>query len=443
MAAKARGAPRSETADSSRTSCCVATVRAQPRARSQHYADSASRRRRVLNINSAMAVLVCASYAIVGLAVGHPVWRTQLVNLLAAAVFAAVPLLHRFGELVAPLTFICTAYLAIFVICWNVGTGSGLQFFFLVTACLVVLQLGIEHIALAATLAAIAAALVIALEFLVPRNTGLQPAWAQSMGFVIAAVSACVMVVVTMWYALREIARAEAVMEVEYDRSEALLANIMPASIAARLKNPAHNIIADKYDEASVLFADIAGFTERASSIDSTELIQFLDRLYTEFDALVDKHGLEKIKVSGDSYMVVSGVPWPRHDHVQALADLALDMADAAAELKDPHGRALPLRIGLATGPVVAGVVGSRRFFYDVWGDAVNVASRMESTDPEGRIQVPQEVYERLKDDFVLEERGDVEVKGKGVMHTWYLVGRKPGARSGRLHSGAPQIAGV
>ncbi|MDA3660711.1 adenylate/guanylate cyclase domain-containing protein [Mycobacterium xenopi] len=443
MAAKARGAPRSETADSSRTSCCVATVRAQPRARSQHYADSASRRRRVLNLNSAMAVLVCASYAIVGLAVGHPVWRTQLVNLLAAAVFAAVPLLHRFGELVAPLTFICTAYLAIFVICWNVGTGSGLQFFFLVTACLVVLQLGIEHIALAATLAAIAAALVIALEFLVPRNTGLQPAWAQSMGFVIAAVSACVMVVVTMWYALREIARAEAVMEVEYDRSEALLANIMPASIAARLKNPAHNIIADKYDEASVLFADIAGFTERASSIDSTELIQFLDRLYTEFDALVDKHGLEKIKVSGDSYMVVSGVPWPRHDHVQALADLALDMADAAAELKDPHGRALPLRIGLATGPVVAGVVGSRRFFYDVWGDAVNVASRMESTDPEGRIQVPQEVYERLKDDFVLEERGDVEVKGKGVMHTWYLVGRKPGARSGRLHSGAPQIAGV
>ncbi|HZU47104.1 MAG TPA: adenylate/guanylate cyclase domain-containing protein, partial [Mycobacterium sp.] len=251
------------------------------------------------------------------------------------------------------------------------------------------------------------------------------------------------MVVVTMWYALREIARAEAVMEVEYDRSEALLANIMPASVAARLKDPAHNVIADKYDEASVLFADIAGFTERASATAPTELIEFLDRLYTEFDALVDKHGLEKIKVSGDSYMVVSGVPWPRHDHVHALADLALDMADAAADLKDPHGRALPLRIGLATGPVVAGVVGSRRFFYDVWGDAVNVASRMESTDPEGRIQVPQDVYERLKDDFVLEERGDIEVKGKGVMHTWYLVGRKPGARSISVRSEDAQTANV
>ncbi|KMV21687.1 adenylate cyclase [Mycobacterium heckeshornense] len=418
-------------------------MRAQPRARSQHYADSASRRRRVLNINAAMAVLVCASYAVVGLAVGHQVWRTQLVNLVAAAVFAAVPLLHRFTELVAPLIFIFTAYVAIFVICWNVGTGSGLQFFFLVTACLVVLQLGIEHIALAATLAAIAAALVIALEFLVPRNTGLQPDWAQSAGFVLAAVSACLMVVVTMWYALREIARAEAVMEIEYDRSEALLANIMPPSIAARLKDPVHNIIADKYDEASVLFADIAGFTQRASGIDPARLIEFLDRLYTEFDTLVDKHGLEKIKVSGDSYMVVSGVPWPRHDHLHALAELALDMADAAAELKDPDGHAIPLRIGLATGPVVAGVVGSRRFFYDVWGDAVNVASRMESTDTEGRIQVPQDVYERLKNDFVFEERGDVDVKGKGVMHTWYLVGRKPGTRATRLRSGAPQIAGV
>jgi adenylate cyclase len=118
-------------------------------------------------------------------------------------------------------------------------------------------------------------------------------------------------------------------------------------------------------------------------------------------------------------------VPKPRHDHVQAIACLALDMADAVAELKDSQGRAVPLRIGMASGPVVAGVVGARKFFYDVWGDAVNVASRMESTDVEGRIQVPQAVYERLKDDYVLEERGLIDVKGKGPMHTWYLVGRR------------------
>jgi adenylate cyclase len=134
---------------------------------------------------------------------------------------------------------------------------------------------------------------------------------------------------------------------------------------------------------------------------------------------------LEKVKTSGDSYMVVSGVPTSRPDHLEALANLALDIADTVAELRDPNGRPVPLRIGLAAGPVVAGVVGARRFFYDVWGDAVNVASRMQSTDDVGRIQVPHDVYERLKHDFVFEERGDVEVKGKGVMHTWYLVGRR------------------
>lgn len=415
----------------------------QPRARNQHYAESFARRVRVLNINAWMAVFVCGGYGIVGVFAGAGMSRPQVVDILAALIFAAVPLLHRFGELVAPLTFFCASYVSIFVISWNVGTGTGLQFFLLVTACLVVLQLGTEHIALAATLAAVAAGLVIALEFLVPRDTGLQPPWAVSLGFIIAAVSACMMVVVTMWYALRWIERAEAVMEVEYERSEALLGNMLPASIAARLKDPAREVIADKYDDASVLFADIAGFTKRASDTAPADLVHFLDRLYNSFDALVELHGLEKIKVSGDCYMVVSGVPWPRSDHVEALADLALDMADAVAGLKDPHGRDIALRMGLASGPVVAGVVGSRRFFYDVWGDAVNVASRMESTDTEGHIQVPQAVYERLKKDFVLQERGDVEVKGKGVMRTWYLVGRKPGAGAAQVHADAPQTASV
>jgi adenylate cyclase len=407
-------------------------VRKQARARSQHYADSAARRRRVLDINSWMAVLVCGGYGLVGLFAGAGASQAQVIDILAALIFAAVPHLHRFGELAAPLTFVGASYVSIVAITWNVGTGNGLQFFLLVTACLVVLQLGIEHIALASTLAAVAAGLVIALEFSVPRNTGTTPPWAMSLGFAIAAVSACALVVVTMWYALREIARAEAVMESEYERSEALLSNMLPASIVARLKDPERQVIADKYDDASVLFADIAGFTERASDTAPADLVCFLDRLYTDFDALVDKHGLEKIKVSGDCYMVVSGVPWPRHDHVEALADLALDMADAVTGLRDPHGRAVPLRIGIACGPVVAGVVGSRRFFYDVWGDAVNVASRMESTDTEGHIQVPEMVYERLKHNFVLRKRGDIEVKGKGVMRTWYLVGRLPQTGAGR-----------
>ncbi|MBS4729626.1 adenylate/guanylate cyclase domain-containing protein [Mycobacterium sp. SM1] len=403
----------------------VAAVPARSRARVRHYADNAARRRRVLNVSAALAVAVSGILIALGFFAQPVVWWVQAISLVAAAIFAAVPLLHRFGALVAPLTFFGTAYVAIFINCVNVGTGSGLQFFFLVAACLVVLQLGIERIALAGALAAVAAGLVIALEFLVPRDTGLRPAWVQPLGFVLTTVSACVMVVVTVWYALRDAARAEAAMEAEYERSEALLANIMPASIAERLKDPAHGIIADKYDEASVLFADIADFTAKASDMAPDSLIRFLDRVYSEFDTLVERHGLEKIKVSGDSYMVVSGVPHPRPDHVEALAELALDMADAAGKLRDADGNGLPLRIGLATGPVVAGVVGSRRFFYDVWGDAVNVASRMEATDSVGSIQVPEAVYERLKNDFVLRARGRVEVKGKGVLRTWYLTGRK------------------
>jgi adenylate cyclase len=310
-------------------------------------------------------------------------------------------------------------------VCWHLGTGSGMSFYYLVAATLMVLILGVDHIVLASVVAAFGAATVITLEMTVPYNTGAQPDWAFKSGFIFNVIAAWVMVVAVVWYGLRELRRAREAMEAEYERSERLLTNILPATVAERLKDPSRNIIADKYDDASILFADIAGYTKRASDTSPTDLVRFLDRLYTDLDALVDQHRLEKVKSSGDSYMVVSGVPEPRRDHIEALACLALDMADAVADLKDPHGRDVPIRIGLAAGPVVAGVVGARKFFYDVWGDAVNLASRMETTDVEGRIQVPQDVYERLNHAFVLEERGKIEVKGKGVMHTWYLIGRR------------------
>lgn len=421
----------------------MAAARAQSRDRNQHYADSAARQYRVLTIAAWLAVIVSANFVVLQVVTGAWIWQMILLNVVSAAIFAGVPWLHRFGDLVAPLTFIGAAYVTVSASCWDAGTSSGSQYFLIVGACLVVLLLGLEHIALAASLAAIAAGLVIGLEFLVPRDTGLIPAWAQSMMFVVTIISACVMVFITVWYALRDTQRAETVMESEFQRSEALLANMLPGSIAERLKSADRNVIADKYDEASVLFADIVGFTERASSTAPADLVRFLDRLYGAFDELVDKHGLEKIKVSGDSYMVVSGVPRARPDHAFALADFAIDMANVAAALDDPHGQAVPLRIGMACGPVVAGVVGSRRFFYDVWGDAVNVASRMEATDSVGRIQVPEGMYERLKHDFVLQERGRIEIKGKGVMRTWYLIGRRAGEEPTDLRAEDPRTVHV
>jgi adenylate cyclase len=394
-------------------------------ARTRDRAERVARHLRVLTVAARIGAVISAFFGIQQLVIGHYALWISVVNLVAAVIFFFIPLLYRFGDLVAPLVFFVVSYLAITMVGWHIGTDSGVQFYFLVAASIMVLVLGIEHVVLASALAALGAATVIALEFLVPDDTGVLPPWAQTSGFVITTISAWVLAVAVIAYALREIARARVAMEAEYERSERLLTNILPATIAERLKDPSRNIIADKYDDASILFADIAGYTKRASDTTPTDLVRFLDRLYTDLDALVDLHGLEKVKTSGDSYMVVSGVPQPRADHVEALACLALDMADAVADLKDPQGRAVPLRIGLATGPVVAGVVGARKFFYDVWGDAVNVASRMETTDVEGRIQVPQNVYERLNDTFLLEERGDVDIKGKGVMHTWYLVARR------------------
>jgi adenylate cyclase len=406
---------------------CVPEMALQSRmpARTRHYAEAVIRRLRVLTIATWIASTVSAIFGTFQLVMGGPGWWIGLLNLVFAALFLAIRLLYRLGELIAPLTFFVFAYLSVTFICYSVGTNSGLQFYYLVSASLVVLVLGIERIVMSAVIVTLGLGACVAIELTVPQDRGLGPPWVLTAGFILSAVSATLMVFATVWYALRETDRAERAMEAEYQRSEKLLANILPASVAERLKDPAHAIIADRYDDASILFADIAGYTKRASDTSPTDLVRFLDRLYTDLDGLVDRHGLEKVKSSGDSYMVVSGVPHPRPDHVEALACLALDMAEAVADLKDPQGRAVPLRIGLAAGPVVAGVVGARKFFYDVWGDAVNVAARMETTDEEGRIQVPHSVYERIRHSFLLVERGDVDVKGKGIIHTWYLVGRR------------------
>lgn len=403
-------------------------------ARNRHYDGATAQRRRLLSVAITIGVIVTAGFGVMQLLLGEGFWYVGLVDLGIAALFAAVPLLYRFGDLIAPLAFITVAYLSMTFLCWHFGTGTGVQFYFLIAGAAAVMVVGIERVGLAIAVAAVGVSLLIALEFTVPRDTGEQPGWFITVGFIVNTISAGAMALAVVWYGLRQIASAEAAMEREYARSEALLSNILPASIAERLKDRSQSVIADKYDDASILFADIAGYTERASDTSPEELVAFLDDLYSNLDALVTRHGLEKVKTSGDAYMVVSGVPQPRPDHLEAMADFALDIADTVAGLTDSRGRGVPLRIGLASGPVVAGVVGSQRFFYDVWGDAVNVASRMESTAAVGRIQLPQSVYQRLSDRFVFEERGDVDVKGKGVMHTWYLVG--PNGQRGRV----PQI---
>ena len=205
-------------------------------------------------------------------------------------------------------------------------------------------------------------------------------------------------------------------------RADGLLLNILPAEIADQLKTDRRQI-AQHYDAASVLFADVVDFTSLASALSAAEIVDLLDRLFTDFDDLVDRHGVEKIKTIGDAYMVAAGVPRERPDHAKVLATLALEMCTIAARHHRADGTAIRLRIGIDSGPVVAGVIGRRKFIYDLWGDTVNVASRMESHGVPGRIQIGEPTYDLIKDDFVCEPRGEVEVKGKGGVRTWYLVG--------------------
>jgi adenylate cyclase len=244
--------------------------------------------------------------------------------------------------------------------------------------------------------------------------------------FVINVIAFSTALFVIVFYAVRQFSRAEERAERERLRSENLLLNILPPHVALRLKDQPDVAIADAYPQASVLFADMAGFTARASKITPRDLVQFLNNVYAQFDNLVERHGLEKIKTTGDAYMVVSRVPESRLDHAAKIANLALDIRDATAGLVDAKGDAAQMRIGIASGPVVAGVIGTRKFFYDVWGDAVNTASRMESTGAPGKIQVAEETRELLSDEFVFEERGVVDVRGKGPMRTWFLSGRNP-----------------
>jgi PAS domain S-box-containing protein len=217
--------------------------------------------------------------------------------------------------------------------------------------------------------------------------------------------------------------RLERELRTEYARAERLLLNVLPAEIADLLKKQPGKTIAQRFDEITALFADIVGFTPISARLSPEEAVDLLNELFTTYDRMAASYGLERIKTMGDGYMVVAGAPTPRDDHCEAIASLALDMRDWTNQRVSDDGFKIRIRLGINTGSAVGAVVGKTKFAYDLWGDAINVASRMESTGVPGRIQVAEGVYSRLQDRYVLEPRGTIEVKGKGEMSTWFLEG--------------------
>lgn len=241
--------------------------------------------------------------------------------------------------------------------------------------------------------------------------------------FVLNLLGVSTTVFLLLRYSIGERERASEALRVEQHRSEGLLLNILPASIAARLKNGSV-VIADDVEMVTVLFADLVGFTPFAHARPASEVVAVLNQLFSTFDELADRHGVEKIKTIGDAYMVAGGLPTPHPDHPAAIAEMALDMCDAVARFRADTGIDLAIRVGIDTGPVVAGVIGHRKFSYDVWGDTVNMASRMESHGLPSCVQVTRAVHDQLSERYELRERGTIEVKSRGPTTTYLLLGR-------------------
>lgn len=213
-------------------------------------------------------------------------------------------------------------------------------------------------------------------------------------------------------------------LEFERQQAESLLLNILPKPIADRIKQGDHHVV-DYFASVSVLFADIVNFTALSRQVSAEDLVRWLDDVFSAFDEIVGRYGLERMKTIGDGYMVAIGVPEPREDNETIAADVALDILHESGKLKTPLGNNLQLRMGLSSGPVIAGVIGAKKFAYDTWGDTVNLASRMESYGLPGHIQVSEDVYRRLGNRYEFERRGKLTVRGVGIVTTYFLRGRR------------------
>jgi adenylate cyclase len=242
--------------------------------------------------------------------------------------------------------------------------------------------------------------------------------------FALTTVGVATTVFALLQYFVRARDRAHQALELEQAKSERLLLNVLPEPVAARLKEQ-EGVIADDFPSVTVLFADLVGFTPLSERLPAAEVVALLDSVFARWDALAAEHGVEKIKTIGDAYMVAGGIPVQRDDHAEAIAELALAMGPALAQCSSGTELPLQVRIGIDTGPVVAGVIGRAKFIYDLWGDTVNTASRMESHAQPGTIQATERTYECLRHTFDLRRRGTIDVKGKGAMSSYVLIGRR------------------
>ncbi|MCE8527309.1 hypothetical protein KBY23_18695 [Ruegeria pomeroyi] len=380
-----------------------------------------------LNVISLTAGLNTSAFVAGYLLFDWRLWPAAFVAILVTIFYLSLPaVFHALPKTLTLLYVVLGSCGFFFWLTYLLGSGSGLYFFLLIVPGAILVVLGPAWRTHLTTAVVICSGTIVAI-LLINGEPALAAGNSKSLQTTLIFLSVfgtCILSIAVAYVAFLQAETAEDALEAEHARSEALLYNLLPTEIAARLKDAPDQTIADSLDHTAILFADIVDFTPRSAQMSPEALVEFLNRIFSTFDELAAIHGLEKIKTIGDAYMVAAGLPHPIDRPVHRVAEMAFDMLDAlrdlSAELNDP----IDIRIGLHTGPVVAGVIGHQKLFYDVWGDTVNTASRMESHGQPGRIQVTAAAREALKDAYDFEPRGAVEIKGIGRLETWWLAQR-------------------
>lgn len=388
----------------------------------QAYPPRTARRLAVINVLSAMVALMTIPYILLYIAYD---WRGLIIPIVTLSpqvvLYAITPVWNRVGPYASAIYLSAVWLVFALLYSWYFGRDSGLHYYFLPGAAASMLVCGVDKMRYSAliTLAAFVGFTVAERMFQEPAGFLTITATFNDIMFVLSAPFAFMLIFLTVLFAFHEATRAEDRLEEEYARSERILNSMLPESVAARLKGQPGTTIADSLASATILFADIASFTPRAARLRAPELLEFLNDIFGRFDRLTAEHGLERIKTVGDAYMAAGGLSNGDTDHRTAALRLAQAFHHAASEIT-LAGEPVRLRIGINTGPVMAGVIGHGRIAYDTWGDTVNLASRMEETAPVGATQLTESVREGVEN-FEFEPRGPIDVRGYGVVRTWLL----------------------
>jgi adenylate cyclase len=383
------------------------------------YPKKTKRRLTIVNVAAYLIVLASLNYAVLYSITDFN--KYQLIvyaNIFLLVMATLVPFAHRYSDILGGVIVAFSEIVMLFYLISVLGRDSGIQLNYIIAAAVPFLIFDLSRIKLILAIALSALVFHIAAWFMFPADAVkliAEPFLLANL-YVNSALTAFCIVAVVAFYAMTLVRTAEA-------QTDALLRNVLPESVADRLMIEPDRPIADSFKQATVLFADLVGFTPLSKGLGAEQTVKLLNDIFTEFDKLALKYELEKIKTIGDAYMVAAGIPEPTPDHEGKMAHFALDMLAKIKEISQAYDADLNLRIGIQTGPVTAGVIGRRKFTYDVWGDTVNLASRMESHGVVGKIHVPASYKTRLERSFKFEPRGVIQVKGIGEVETWFLTG--------------------